>query len=254
MAPLFRFFRDRSAGPRGVLPSRGASAAEGEAMEVLKTALKARQQAEVFLPHGKDESYSSFFVGVESGASGFYMDMLLPRPKDGALRPGAAFVIVFFHNDVQYRLTALFSGVERYLGFDSLRFSKPIALERSQRREFYRVEPGVGKPVRALVKGDEQVERTTALDISVGGLRYRTGMKWSSPSVRLDIELPGDWPSLEDVEMSVLSQGRIDPAGTGRPLEKPYYVRGEFTGLDNRRANIISRYVAARQREINRLF
>ncbi|MGK7345921.1 MAG: hypothetical protein ACNS63_08955 [Candidatus Nitrospinota bacterium M3_3B_026] len=221
---------------------------------MLKTALKVRQQVEIILPDDREESYRSFFVGLDGNSSGFYMDMLIPRPGRGALRSGAAVVIVFFLNDIQYRLTALFSGVEKHLGFDSLKFARPLTLERAQRRASYRVEPGVGRPVKALVKSDERVERTTALDISVGGLRYRSRMRWDSPQVELDIELPGDWPPLENVRMNILSQGRIDPSGKGRPLEKPCYVRGEFVSLENRCADIISRYVAARQREINRLF
>lgn len=231
-----------------------AGAGDSAAKDIIKLACQNRRSVEVFAPDDKG-SYSSFFVACKEDVPAFYLDSLIPTPGQMVLRPGELFAIIFFLHSIQYRLTASFDGLEKLDGFESLRFTEPIRLENQQKRDHYRVEPSLGRPVEVETIAPNGVrERATALDISVSGIRYRTSSLKPDRRVFLNVRIPGQSQLIENIELEVLERGRIDITGKGRPLDKPYFARGRFVGLGIKDSNAISKYVADRQREINGLF
>jgi len=221
---------------------------------IIKSACDSKKNVEVVIPGARD-SFSSFFVGYRDDGSTFYLDTLIPRPRRDILREGRSFAILFFLHNIHYQLTAVFAGVENWKGFDSLILKPPLRLENKQKREFFRVEPSLGSPVKVFVKdGREYEEWTTALDISVSGVRYRSAHIRPPGEMKVNLELPGSGVCIQGLTLQIIEQGEIDMSGTGRPLEKPYFARGRFLDMDSRSSDLISRYIMVRQREINALF
>jgi hypothetical protein len=222
-----------------------------DAMAVVKSAVKAKQKTTVTLPHAQDEQRRSFFVGVNEGPDpGFYIDLMLPDDYAQSLEPGVTLAVMRFAlAGAPHELKAVYAGKEILGGFPSLKFHPPVSVKNLQRREFFRVEPKMSEPVDLAIQSGLN-ETTNALDISLGGARFRASNKVSQgEAFELTMKIPGAPSSVLSAMAHVRDcvQANMAPrAKTG----KPYYVRVEFDGIDDRAAHSLNKYLFNRQREI----
>lgn len=220
-------------------------------MAVVKSAVKTKQKVTVTLPHAQGEQRRSFFVGVNEGPDpGFYIDLMLPDDAAQSLEPDRTLVAMrFAHAGAPHELKAVYAGKENFDGFPSLRFHPPVSVKNLQRRQFFRVEPKMSEPVDLAIQNGLN-ETTSALDISLGGVRFRASNKVSQgEAFELTMKLPGAPSSILSAMGHVrdCAQANMAPrAKTG----KPYYVRVEFDGIDDKAAHSLNKYLFNRQREI----
>lgn len=219
--------------------------------EIIKLACESRKSVEVIL-EGERDFYGSFFVGCREDEPSFYLDLLIPKSRNDLLKPGEVASVDFSMHNIKYRLSAPFIGVERWQGYDALRFAAPTYFKSVQNRGAFRVEPGLSKPVEINVTGTDFTERTDALDISVSGARFRLSRFTRDAGLSLDIKLPTEEKDISGLRFEVIEVRRID--APNRKRLPSYVVRGRFIDIASPASALISRYIAARQRENNAVF
>lgn len=234
---------------------KSAKADSVGAMAVLKSATKARQNVTVILPHAPEERLRSFFVGVdEKSDSGFYIDVILPEAFTRSLEAGRTLAIMRFEvGETLYEIKAVYAGKENMGGFPSLRFHPPVSVESLQRRKFFRVEPRLSEPVGLSMQSGLD-ETTSALDISLGGVRfYASGKIVGFDTFDLAINIPNEPSSVLNAMAHVRDRALVDSARSVK-TGKPYCVRVEFDKIDDRSAHSLNKYLFKRQRELTRFY
>ena len=225
-----------------------------EAMAVVESAAKTRQNLTVIFPDAPEERRRSFFVGVkEGGESGFYIDIMLPEPSALVFEPGRMVTMRFSLRGAPHELKAVYAGKEDFGGFASLKFHPPVSVENLQRRKFFRVEPKMSEPVDLAIQSGLN-ETTSALDISLGGTRFRASSKVNEgEACELTITIPGAPSSVLSAMAHVRDCVQANMAPRAKS-GKPYFVRVEFDMVDDRFAHSLNKYLFSRQRELARFF
>jgi c-di-GMP-binding flagellar brake protein YcgR len=234
----------------------GKSRKTGEAdhrasIEAVKAALKTRQNVTVFLPHAPEERWRSFFVGVNEGPeSWFYIDLMTPDVSAQELEPGRTLAVIRCSvGGVPHEIRAVYAGKENFDGFPSLKFHPPVSVENLQRREFFRVEPKRSEPVDLAIQSGLN-ETTSALDISLGGVRFRASSKVSQgEAFELTMKIPGAPSSVLSAMAHVRDCSQTNMERNAKTA-KPYCVRVEFDKIDDRAAHSLNKYLFNRQREL----
>jgi c-di-GMP-binding flagellar brake protein YcgR len=241
MAWLSFFGRSRKTGGAG----------HDASMAVVKAALKTRQNVTLFLPHAPEERWRSFFVGVNEGPeSGFYIDLVTPDVSALALDPGRTLAVIRCSvGGAPHEIQAMYAGRENFGGFPSLKFYPPVNVRNLQRREFFRVEPKRSEPVDLAIQSGLN-ETTNALDISLGGVRFRASSKVSQgEACELTMKIPGAPSSVLNAMAHVRDCTQTNIARNAKTA-KPYCVRVEFDKIDDRAAHSLNKYLFNRQREL----
>jgi c-di-GMP-binding flagellar brake protein YcgR len=234
----------------------GRSQKTGEAghiasLTVVKTALKTRQNVTVFLPNAPEERWRSFFVGVNQGPeSGFYIDPMVPDVSERSFEPGRTLAVIRCSvAGAPHEIQAVFAGKEDFGGFPSLKFHPPVSVKNLQRREFFRVEPKRSEPVGLDIQNGLN-ETTSALDISLGGVRFRASSKVSQgEAFELTMKIPGAPSHILNAMAHVRDCSQTNMARNAKTV-KPYCVRVEFDKIDDRDAHSLNKYLFNRQREL----
>lgn len=235
--------------------SRKTGEADNGEMAVVKAVAKTRRNVTVILPNTQEEQRRSFFVGVNEGPeSGFYIDLLLPQAPARSLEPGRTLALIrFMMGGAPHEIKAVYAGTENFGGFPALRFHPPVSVENLQRRKFFRVEPKMSEPVDLDIQSGLN-ETTSALDISLGGLRFRASNKVNEgESFELKIKIPGAPSSVLSAMAHVRDCVQSDTPRRSK-TGKPYFVRVEFDRIDDRSAHSLNKYLFNRQRELARFF
>lgn len=238
------------------LPFFGGSKKTGraessDAMAVVKSAVKTKRKMTVTLPHAQGGQRRSFFVGVNEGQNpGFYIDLMLQDDFAQSLEPGRTLAVMRFAlAGAPHELKAVYAGKEDFDGFPSLKFHPPLSVENLQRRKFFRVEPKMSEPVDLAIQSGLN-ETTSALDISLGGARFRASSKVNEgEAFELTMKLPGAPSSILNAMAHVRDCTQADTTKRAK-TGKPYCVRVEFDRIDDRSAHSLNKYVFNRQREI----
>lgn len=220
-------------------------------MAAVKAALKTSRYVTVALPHAPEDRRRSFFVGVNEGPEpGFYIDVMTPDVSAQELEPGRTLAVIRFTlADAPHELKAVYAGREIFDGFPSLRFHPPVSVKNLQRRQFFRVEPKRSEPVDLSIQSGLN-ETTSALDISLGGVRFKASNKVNQgEAFELTMKIPGAPAAV----LNAMAHVR-DCSETNVPKNvktgKPYCVRVEFDKIDDRSAHSLNKYLFNRQREI----
>jgi c-di-GMP-binding flagellar brake protein YcgR len=184
-----------------------------------------------------EEIFSSIFLSKREDR--FLIDLMIPLSGNIMLRDGMGVRIGFLERRIPYTMNCIYLGREVEDRFESLAFSLPTLIRYSNRRSYYRINPGKSTQLRVLFDlGLSNVIDVGVENISGGGLAVRTKLaQYLQPGARVDrvdIILPdSSWISC--VGTVVRLQGQI----AGIKLEELSF---------NDRRHII-RFVAERQQE-----
>lgn len=242
------FFPGKSKTPANKLSEKELS----NALAVIAIATRGHQSVEITVK-GVKETFRSVFVGIEDKS--FVVDDLMPTPDAGVfLENSTEATLRFITNGVPYKLTAIYAGATKFKSYPSVKFGPITGFQSFQKRKFFRVEPRLDAPVEIYIHGLFN-ESTTALDVSIGGLRFRSKSIIKAGLILImDIRLPLVNKTLKEVKFQVLGCGELGSILTSKKAVKPYFVRGTFVGMDKITQAAIERYVFILQRETIQLF
>lgn len=184
-----------------------------------------------------EEMFSSIFLSKREDR--FLIDLMIPLPGNTMLRDGMGVRIGFLEKRIPYTMNCIYLGREIEDRFESLAFSLPTLIRYSNRRSYYRVNPGVSSQLRVLFDlGLSNVVDVSVENISGGGLAVKTKLaqylQVGAKVDRVDIVLPdGNWVSCGGTVVRL--QGQV--AG----------IRLESLSFNDRRH--IIRFVAERQQD-----
>ncbi len=115
------------------------------------------------------------------------------------------------------------------------------------------MEPKMSEPVDLDIQSGLN-ETTSALDISLGGLRFRASNKVNEgETFELKIKIPGAPSAVLSAMAHVRDCVQSDTPRRSK-TGKPYFVRVEFDRIDDRSAHSLNKYLFNRQRELARFF
>ncbi len=215
---------------------------------VISVAAEKRREALVSFPHS-GARYRSLILGMADDADQFYIDALYPGQINARMVPGET--ILSFDMDVNnigYSFNSMFHGLEKYDGFDSLRFDIPRSMKEKQRRDNYRVEPDPENPAFVHLR---DIETSVALNISGGGVCFKLGRP-IEPGSEISIGLR--LPNYDDIIPTGLKVTHSSQNLNLHPKTNAFIISGRFMDITARYAQVIYYYIASRQREIISVF
>ena len=202
---------------------------------------------------GSKIGHRSSFVGMPDKTGAFFYIDALPQGADRRhLTPDKSLLSGKFDmHDVRYKFKAIYAGLVKYGGFNSLRLKVPDKISVLQRREHFRVEPKISNPIKIYLPDGEE---TTAIDVSTGGASFWCKRPYPEGAiVNMRIDLPGETEILK-LDLNVIASDKVKDSYTARKRSiAPYKVRGKFQNPLPKDIQTIQHFGHARQREVIRI-
>jgi len=208
---------------------------------------------------GRRERFRSMFLALDDSGSVIIDNVFSQRQRDKTLAPaGTPLQLRFELNDIPHRCDSALLGMEMFEGFPAIRIALPARVEVDQKREHYRVAPLETEPVHIIVKAGQgreapPVDKARVVDISAGGARMRMSRPVKPGLVApVAIELPMTENTI-NTDLEVIDTQTIEHKPAKKTGVERFQMRGRFLEMREGAIQTIYRYVAARQREINKL-